>query len=69
MLSLVSLYLLGKHKKNLFHYSIFNLLLSYSSFLSSFSLTVFIKLFLIQKSRSSTNLNPKKEKQEEATID
>ena len=40
-----------------------------SSFLSSFSLTVFINFFLIQKSKSSTNLNPKEEKQEEATID
>ena len=37
--------------------------------LSSFSLTVFIKFFLIQKSKSSTNLNCKKGKQEEATID
>ena len=39
-----------------------------SSFLSSFSLIVFIKFFLIQKSNSSINLNPKEEKQEEATI-
>ena len=38
-------------------------------FLSSFSLTVFIKFFLIQKSKSSTNLNHKEGKQEETTID
>ena len=39
------------------------------SFLSSSSLTVFIKFFLIKKSKSSTNLNHKELKQKEATID
>ena len=39
-----------------------------SSFLSSFSLTEFIKFFLIQKSKSSTNLNPKEEKQKQLSI-
>ena len=38
-------------------------------FFSSFSLIVFIKFFLIQKSKSSTNLNHKEWKQEGATID
>ena len=53
----------------LFHYSILNFFLTCSSFLSFFSLTAFIKLFLIQKSKSGTNLKHKEEKQEEATID
>ena len=53
----------------MFHYSILNLFLTCSSFLSSFSLTVFIKFFLTQKLKSSTNLNHKDGKQEEATID
>ena len=39
------------------------------SFLSSFSLNVFIKSFLKQKSKSSTNLNRKEWKQEETIID
>ena len=47
----------------------FNLFLTCSSFVSSFSLTVFIKFFLIQKSKPSTNLNRKEGKQEKATID
>ena len=38
-------------------------------FLNSFSLTVFIKIFLIEKSIPSTNLNHKEGNQEEATID
>ena len=46
-----------------------NLLQTCSSFLSSFSLTVFIKFFLIQKSKSRANLNHKEGKQEETTID
>ena len=58
-----------KAQTNLFHYSILNLFLTCSSLLSSFCLTVFIKIFLIQKSKSSTNLNHKESKQEEATTD
>ena len=46
----------------LFHYSILNLFLTCFSFLSSFSLTVYLKFFLIQKSESSTNLNYKEGK-------
>ena len=75
MVNLVSLYLLGKHKQICKSVSLFrtqfdlDLSLTCPSFLSSFSLIVFIKVFLIQKSKSSTNLNPKEEKQEEATID
>ena len=52
----------------MFHYSILNLCLTCSSFLSSFRLTVFIIFFLTQKSKSSTKLNHRKWKQEEATI-
>ena len=47
---------------------ILNLFLNCSSFLSSFSLSVFIKFFLIQKSKSGTNLNHNEGKQEEALI-
>ena len=43
--------------------------LTCSSFLSSFNLTVLIRIFLKQKSKSSTNLNHKEGKQEETTID
>ena len=46
-----------------------NFLLTCSSFLSSFSLIMFVKLFLIQKLKSSTNLNPTEEKEEKTTID
>ena len=69
MVNLVSLYLLRKNKQICFiiPYSIWSWLCC--SFLSSFSLTVFIKIFLKQKSKSSTNLNHKEWKQEEATID
>ena len=56
-------------EKDMNIYSILNLFLTCSSFLISFSLTVFIKVFLIQKLKSSTNLNLKEEKEEEATID
>ena len=71
MVNLASLYLLRKRKQFcfMFHYFILNLFLTCSSFWSSFSHTVFIKFFLIQKSKSSTNLNHKEGKQEEATID
>ena len=40
----------------LFQYSILSLCLTCSSFVSSFSLRLFIKFFLVQKSKSSTNL-------------
>ena len=40
--------------------------LDFFSFKSSFSLSVFIKFFLIQKSKSSTNLNDKEGKRQEA---
>ena len=61
MVNLVSLYLLQKLKQNLFHYYILNLFLTCPSALRSFSLTVFIKFF--------ADLNHKKGKQEETTID
>ena len=69
--SMVNLSIVTKHKQFcfMFNYFILNLFLTCSSFLSSFSLTVFIKFFLIQKSKSSTNLNHKEGKQEGATID
>ena len=67
MVNLVSLYV-TKAYTILFQYSILNLFLT-CSFFSSFSLTVFIELFLIQKSKSSTNSNHKEGKQKEATID
>ena len=51
----------------MFHYSILNLFLTCSSFLSSFNLIVFVKLFFVQKSKPSSNLNHKEGKQEEAT--
>ena len=57
----------SKAETNLFNYSILNLFLTFSSFLSSSSLTVFIKFFVIQK-KFSTNLNHKEGKQDEATI-
>ena len=66
MINLVSLSFV-KAQTNLFHYSTLNLFLTCSSFLSS--LTVFIKIFLIQKSKSSTNLNYKEGKEDETTID
>ena len=53
----------------LLQYPIPNLFWTCTSFFSSFGLTVFIKIFLIQKSKSSTNLNHKEGKQEKATID
>ena len=64
MVPLVNFFLLRKHKQ-------FCFIIPYSvcSFLSSFSLTVFIKFFLIQNSKSSANLNHKELKQEGATID
>ena len=67
IVNLFSLYLLRKYKQFCFNipYSVF--FLTCSSFLSNFSLTVVIKFFLIQKSKS--NLNHKEGKQEEATID
>ena len=52
----------------MFNYFILSLFLTCSSFLSSFSLTVFIKFFLIKKSKSNTNLNHKEGKQKEATV-
>ena len=63
---IVSLYLLRKHKQFCFIilYSICSWLV-----LLSFSLNVFTKFFLIQKSKSSTKLNQKEWKQEEATIE
>ena len=60
MKNLVSLYLLRKHKQ-LFQYSLLKLFLNCSSLISSVSLTVFIKCFFIQKSKS-TNLNHKRRK-------
>ena len=67
MVNLVSLYHLRKHKSvSLFH-TRFDLDLFF--FLSSFSVFLFIKVFLIYKSKSSTNLNHKEEKQKDATID
>ena len=67
MVNLVRLYLLRKHNNSvsIFHAHFVRYLFF---FLSSFNLTVFIKFFLIQKSKSSTNLNLKEGKQEEATI-
>ena len=53
---------------NLFHYSILNFFLTCSSFRSSVSLTVFIKLFLIQKSKSSTNLNLKQNQKKQLSV-
>ena len=68
MVNLVSLSV-TKAQTILFQYSILNLFLTCSSFLSSFNLAALIKFFLIQKSKSVTNLNHKEGKQEEATID
>ena len=54
MVKLVSLYLLGTHKQN-FQYSMLNFSRTCFFFRSSFSLTVFIKFFLTQKSKSRKN--------------
>ena len=52
----------------MFQNSILNLFLTCSSFLSSFSFSVFINFFLTQKSKSSTNLNHKEGKQGETAM-
>ena len=67
MVNVVSLYLFRKHNNSvsIFHAHFVPYLFF---FLSSFNPTVFIKFFLIQKSKSSTNLNLKEGKQEEVTI-
>ena len=63
MVPIVSFFLLRKHKQ-FYTQFILDLLL----FISSISVSVFIKFFLIQKSKS-TNLKHKELKQEEATVD
>ena len=70
MVNLVSVYLLQKHKKIYFiiPWSIYQIILDLFLFFKQFQSHCVLKFSLIQKSKSSTNLNHKEGKQNEATI-